>query len=104
VGPHRKEDCSAHPVALVQEQDYLVLGNGVMDTDVVIEGWLNVAEAVERLGISVQRVQRLKAGALDGRKGPGGWIVVENADRVSSLLSRDEPPQHLTARRDQSPV
>jgi excisionase family DNA binding protein len=54
-----------------------------MDTGLVIEGWLSVAEAAERLGISVQRVrQLLHAGDLDGRKGPGGWIVVENAVRA----------------------
>jgi excisionase family DNA binding protein len=53
-----------------------------MDTGLVIEGWLSVAEAAERLGISVQRVrQLLHAGELDGRKGPGGWIVAENAVR-----------------------
>jgi len=47
------------------------------------EGWLSVAEAAERLGISVQRVrQLLHAGELDGRKGPGGWIVAENAVRT----------------------
>jgi excisionase family DNA binding protein len=54
-----------------------------MDTGLVIEGWLSVAEAAQRLGISVQRVrQLLHAGELDGRKGPGGWIVAENAVRT----------------------
>ena len=54
-----------------------------MDTGLVIDGWLSVAEAAERLSISVQRVrQLLHAGELDGRKGPGGWVVAENAVRA----------------------
>jgi len=54
-----------------------------MDTGRVIEGWLSVADAAERLGISVQRVrQLLHAGELDGRKGPGGLVVAENAVRA----------------------
>ena len=54
-----------------------------MDTDLMIEGRLSVAEAAQRLDISVQRVrQLLHAGELDGRKGPGGWIVADNAVRA----------------------
>lgn len=85
-----------------------------MDTGLVIEGWLSVAEVAQRLGISVQRVrQLLHAGELDGRKGPGGWIVAESAVRareqappaagrplsshmawlvVAQLLAADSPP------------
>ncbi len=49
----------------------------------MIEGWLRVAEAAQRLDISVQRVRQfLHAGELDGRKGPGGWIVADNAVRA----------------------
>src|SRR5665647_3408165 len=64
-------------------QGILVFEQYFMDTGRVIEGWLSVAEAAERLGISVQRVrQLLHAGELDSRKGPGGWVVAENAVRA----------------------
>ena len=67
-------------------KEYLFLRNIVMDTGPVIEDWLSVAEAAARLGISAQRVrQLLHAGELDGRKGPGGWVVAENAVRAREL-------------------
>lgn len=54
-----------------------------MDTGLVIEGWLSVGEAATQLSISVQRVrQLLHAGELEGRKGPGGWIVADNSVRA----------------------
>lgn len=60
-----------------------------MDTGLVIEGWLGVGEAATQLSISVQRVrQLLHAGELDGRKGPGGWIVADN-----SVRARKEAPR-----------
>lgn len=54
-----------------------------MDTGLMIEGWLSVAEAALRLDISVQRVRQLvHAGQLDAAKGPGGWLVADNAVRA----------------------